>query len=193
MHYNNTILLNFLGASGVGKTSLSAKVFAKLKAEDYDVEYVSEYVKGWAWEGRKISPFDQFYIFGKECHNQSMLFNKVQVIISDSPVMLATFYHLYYNQDNSLSAPCHYFYERAVKNFNIIPVNFFLPRRKEYNPNGRFQTKEQSDELALMLKDWLDMDGYPYEELTCGDEDRINIVYQRVVKLLEESVLCKKK
>lgn len=186
MRYKSTILLNFLGASGVGKTSLSAKIFARLKARDYDVEYVSEYVKGWAWEGRKISPFDQFYIFGKECHNQSTLFNKVQVIISDSPVMLATFYHLYYNHDNSLSAACHYFYDRAVNEFNIIPVNFFLPRKKEYNPNGRFQTKEQSDELALMLKDWLNSEGYIYEELDCLDEKRAEVVMRRILCLMED-------
>lgn len=183
--YKSTILLNFLGASGVGKTSLSAKVFARLKAKDIDCEYVSEYVKGWAWEGRTISPFDQFYIFGKECHNQSMLFNKVQVIISDSPVMLSTFYHLYYNNDNSLSDPCHYFYRRAVEEFHIKPMNFFLPRKKEYNPNGRYQTKEQSDELAIMLRDWLDNEGYTYEELNCSDEERIDIVMGKILKELE--------
>lgn len=191
MLYKNTILLNFLGSPSTGKTSLSAKVFARLKAQDIDCEYVSEYVKGWAWEGRTISPFDQFYIFGKECHNQSMLFNKVKVIISDSPVMLSTFYHLYYNGDNSLSEPCHYFYDRAIREFNIIPLNFYLPRKREYNPNGRFQTEQQADELALMLKDWLYKEGYNYEELTCDDEDRADLVLNRVLRLLDgEEIKC---
>lgn len=48
-----TILINMLGSPSSGKTSLSAKLFAQLKAMDLNAEYTSEYVKGWAWEGKK--------------------------------------------------------------------------------------------------------------------------------------------
>lgn len=36
-----------LGCPSSGKTSLSAKLFAQLKAMDLNAEYTSEYVKGW--------------------------------------------------------------------------------------------------------------------------------------------------
>lgn len=177
-----TTLLNFLGQPSSGKTSLSALVFAKLKEIGAEVEYASEYVKSWAWESRKMTPFDQYYIFGKECHNQSILFNKVDIVISDSPVMLTAFYHYFYNKKNSLRVPCREFYETAENDFEVKPINFFLPRRKDYNPRGRFQTQEEADNISVMLKTWLNFEGYPYVELLCEDNERLN----EVMKVLEK-------
>lgn len=176
-----TVLLNFLGAPSTGKTTLSASVFAYLKARDIDVEYSSEYVKTWAWESRNISSLDQYYIFGKEAHQQSRLFNKVDFLISDSPVMLATFYQYFYNGRNTLTVPCHDFYEVAEKEFKVKVINFFLNRQKEYNPKGRYQTKEEADDLSRLLKTWLNFEGFKYHELTCDDSERL----EEVVKVLK--------
>lgn len=181
-----TTLINFLGSPGVGKTTLCAKVFAALKGNFMEAEWSPEYVKGWSWEQRTISPFDQYYIFGKECHNQSRLFNKVDVLLSDSPVCLTAFYQYFYNRKNTLSVPCHDFYDTATKDFGVNVISFFLPRKKEYNPNGRYQTQEESDLVSAMLKTWLNEEGFGYYELSCEDEDRLD----EVMKILEkENVL----
>ena len=172
-----TILINMLGCPSSGKTSLSAKLFAQLKAMDLNAEYTSEYVKGWAWEGKKVGPFDQFYIFGKETHNQSRLFDKVDFIISDSPVMLTAFYHYFYNGNEALNEVCHNFYNLAEE-AGVQVVNFFLPRKKKYIAKGRYQTQEEADALAFQLKEWLNKEGYVYEELTCSDKERINVVLE---------------
>lgn len=177
-----TILINMLGAPSSGKTSLSAKLFAQLKAMDLNAEYTSEYVKGWAWEGKKVGPFDQFYIFGKETHNQSRLFDKVDFVISDSPVMLTAFYHYYYNKNNALNEVCHNFYKLAEES-GVKVLNFFLPRKKKYNPKGRYQTEEEADQLALDLKEWLGNEGYSYDELLCPDKYRIDFVIEKLKEL----------
>ena len=174
-----TILINFIGQPSSGKTSLSAKLFARLKELELDAEYVYEYVKGWAWEGKKIGKFDQFYIFGKETHNQSKLFNKVDYVISDSPVMLTAFYHFYYNGDNALKEVCKDFY-KLTDEAGVKVLNFYLPRKKKYNPKGRFQTQEQADQLAKDLLVWLDNEGYSYEVLDCSEEERVEIVLERI-------------
>ena len=179
-----TLLVNFLGAPSSGKTSLSAELFAYMKAQDINVEYTSEYVKGWAWEGKTVGPFDQFYIFGKETHNQSRLFNKVDFIISDSPVMLTAFYHVFYNEDEALNDVCQNFYRLAKEKANIKVINFFLPRKKEYITRGRFQTEAEANEVALGLKNWLEKEKYEYTELDCLDEERLEIV----IKSIEEIV-----
>lgn len=177
-----TILINMLGAPSSGKTSLSAKLFAQLKAMDLNAEYTSEYVKGWAWEGKKVGPFDQFYIFGKETHNQSRLFDKVDFIISDSPVMLTAFYHYYYNGNEALNEACHNFYKMAEK-AGVKVVSFFLPRKKKYVAKGRYQTEEESNKLAVDLKEWLAREGYDYAELQCSDKERINVVLEKLKEM----------
>lgn len=170
-----TILINMLGCPSSGKTSLSAKLFAQLKAMDLNAEYTSEYVKGWAWEGKKVGPFDQFYIFGKETHNQSRLFDKVDFIISDSPVMLTAFYHYFYNGNEALNEVCQNFYKLADE-AGVQVINFFLPRKKKYVAKGRYQTQEEADKLAQDLKVWLDKEDYEYIELDCADKDRLETV-----------------
>ena len=183
-----TVLLNFLGSPGVGKTTLSAAVFAKLKSLGIETEYTPEYVKGWVYDGRAISPFDQYYLFGQEVLRQSRLFNKVDVVISDSPVMLAAFYQYHYNGKNTLRIPCHDFYDTAEKVAHVEIVNFVLPRRKEYNPNWRYQTKEESDAISELLKTWLNFEGYSYYELKCDDTNRVEEVLEvlRLNKVLTE-------
>ena len=177
-----TILINMLGCPSSGKTSLSAKLFAQLKAMDLNAEYTSEYVKGWAWEGKKVGPFDQFYIFGKETHNQSRLFDKVDFIISDSPVMLTAFYHYFYNGNEALNEVCHNFYNLAEE-AGVEVVNFFLPRKKKYVAKGRYQTQEEADALAFQLKEWLNKEGYEYTTLECSDKERINVVLEKLKEM----------
>ncbi len=179
-----TVLVGMLGGPGCGKTSISAKLFAHLKAHNVSVEFANEYIKGWAWEGRSIGLFDQFYAFGKEVHYQSRLFNKVDFIISDSPAMLAAFYQHFYNNDGSLDEASKNFYKLAEEKANVKFLHFLLPRKKEYVEEGRFQTKEEADKLSIDLKKWLDSEKYAYTELDCEDEERLDVILENLEKFL---------
>lgn len=87
----NTVLINFLGCPGSGKSTLGTQLLAELKTRDYEVEFVSEFVKTWTYTGRKVNKFGQYFIFGNETENQSRLFGKVDYVIADSPVLLTSF------------------------------------------------------------------------------------------------------
>ena len=178
-------ILNLIGASGVGKTTTSAKLFAKLKELNLNVAYSQEVVKIWVWEGRKVNKYDQYYLFGSECHNQSRLFDAVDILISDSSPILAAFYNYYYSgfTDNSLAPACKEFY-RKVSSDNIHVLNFYLPRKKQYVSYGRYQTQEESDALAIDLKNWLDEQEYPYIDLECEDEQRLDNILDYLKKEL---------
>ena len=169
-----TVLINLIGQPSCGKSTAAAKLFARMKDMGLNCEYTQEYVKGWVWDGRKISPYDQFTIFGREAYNQSHLFNKVDFIISDSPVMLTAFYHLYYNKDNALREICKDFYEMAERIDHVHTFNFYLPRMKQYKQEGRYQTEEEANEVARMLKAWLEVEAYPFIPLDCPDEQRVD-------------------
>lgn len=178
-----TVIINALGAPSCGKTSLSVKLFAKLKELNLNVEYSPEVVKTWCYEQRKVNKYDQYYLFGSEVHQQSCLFNSVDIIISDSSPILAAFYNYYYNnRENSLSPACHEFYKKAAED-NIKVLNFLLTRTKPYNPHGRYQTEEQADDVAQELKAWLTWEGYDYIMLDCPDDERLGKVMEKLKEI----------
>lgn len=69
-----TLVINLFGGAGVGKSTTCADIFAHLKKQQYSVEMVREWVKGWAYEKRKITDLDPYYIFAKQLKAEKMLF-----------------------------------------------------------------------------------------------------------------------
>ena len=175
-------VLNLIGAPAVGKSTTAAKLFGELKAMNLNVEYSPEVVKTWCYEGRQVNKYDQYYLFGCECHNQSRLFNSVDFIISDSSPILAAFYNYYYNKgDDSLSSACKEFY-RKVSSDNIKVINLYLPRKKKYVAKGRYQTEEEANEVTTQLQNWLNSEGYEYTILDCAYKDRVGSILEIIRK-----------
>ena len=170
-----TTLINFLGSAGSGKTTLGSQLFARLKTMDYEVEFVTEFVKSWAYSDRKVNKFGQYYIFGKETENQQRLFNKVDFIIADSPVLLTAFYQHYYWGSESLIIPCKEFYKFAEED-GVKIVNIFIDRKFKYNPKGRFQTEEQSNEVKDDLLTWLPENGFSFHHLKVPVKERLDMI-----------------
>lgn len=175
-----TTLINILGAPGAGKTVLGTQLFTQLKIRGLDTEYVSEFVKGWTYEGRKVNKYGQYFIFGTESENQQKLFNKVDYVIADSPVLLTAFYQYYYWHSNTLIEPCKEFYKFAEED-NVKTYNIFIDRKYPYKKKGRFQTEEQSDELKGMLLNWLQNNNFPFIYLKCLAKERI----PKILEILE--------
>ena len=175
-----SILINIVGASGVGKSTTAGKLFTRLKDMYLNVELVQEVVKTWCYTGQKVTKYDQYYLFGSEVYQQSQLFNSVDFIISDSSPLLAAFYNFYYNNgDSSLSPACKEFY-RKVDEDGIKVLNFFLTRKKKYIAKGRYQSESESDKLSGILRNWLDNEGYEYEVLDCPDKERVDVVLKKL-------------
>lgn len=185
----NTRLINFLGSPGSGKTTLGSQLFAELKILGYDVEFVTEFVKTWTYTDRKVNKYGQYYIFGKETENQQRLFNKVDFIIADSPVLLTAFYQEYYWGSNSLIAPCHEFYNNA-KEDGIETYNIYVDRKYKYNSKGRFQTEEESNEVHKALLEWLPKNGFDYFHLKTAIKDRIPTIMDllKIERVTDEDI-----
>ena len=181
-----TILINLAGAPSTGKSTLASKIFSKLKEMGLSAEYSPEYVKGWVYRGQKVRPYDQLFLCGREAYNQSQLFNKVDFAISDSPVYLTAFYHLYANGDNALREICKDFYDMAERLDNVKVLNFYLPLRKEYKNKGRFHSKEQAIEIDHLLHSFLEVEGYEYTELNCPDSERLSVIIDKLSEVTND-------
>jgi hypothetical protein len=146
---SKTLIVNLYGGPGTGKSTTAALLFALLKQAGYNAELVREYVKEWAWENRHPGPFDQFYFFGKQSRKESLLYGKVDVIVTDSPVMLSAFYadmYASHRTAHGIKEVVRAFYEESEK-AGFHHVHTFLKRTKEYNAKGRFQTADEAKAL----------------------------------------------
>jgi len=144
----------FYGGPGVGKSTLAAKVYAALN-QGGTAELVREFVKAWAYEGRRLDTFDQVYSFASQLWSEHRLHKAgVKVIVTDSPVLLQCVYAELLDPGIAANlidiARCYEGHHQSL--------NFLVRRCVSYDSTGRYQSEE---ELALLdariqqrLHDW---------------------------------------
>lgn len=138
-----TLVVNLFGAPSAGKSTLAAGVFSALKHKGVNCELVQEFAKDLVWEG-SIAPLNhQLYVFAQQWWRMKRLEGKVDVIVTDSPLLLSLFY------DKSNCPILHALISKEANSFKSL--NFFVNRTKTYNPKGRLQTEEESDEIRETL------------------------------------------
>ena len=156
----NTIVVNLIAAPSSGKSTLMADIFSKLKWDNIDCEMVSEFAKELVWEERHETFKDELYIFAKQSHRLFRVNGKVDVIITDRPLILTTLYNNKYGKKSKVLD------DLVLEEFNSYNnLNYFVQRTKPYNPNGRNQTEEELDQIALELKNILNENNIPYSEV----------------------------
>lgn len=153
----NTLVVNFCGGPCSGKSSMAANVFAHLKWQDINCELVQEYAKDLVWEHRHKTFENQIYMFGKQHHRIYRVVGQVDVIVTDSPILLTPIYDL--EKRNTLK-------NLVLEEFNKVHnLNIFLKRKKKYQPKGRNQNEEQAKEKDLEIKTFLEENKIRYSEI----------------------------
>lgn len=146
--------INLYGGPGSGKSTTAAWLFSELKLRGYSVEHVNEYVKGWAYQGRKVKRFDQIYLFGKQHQSEySVLTNGVKNVVTDSPLILPCLYgEIYCGKE--ISIPLEMLVKEYDKHYPCL--NIFLDRgKKTYVQEGRYESYEKAKEIDRLTKDKL--------------------------------------
>lgn len=146
--------IGFFGSACAGKSTMAARVFSSLKSLGLKqvVELVPEYIKIHAYEGRFPSSFGQLETFTGQLYSEDRLLKHVDVVVSDSPVLMAVSYAQYYKfvgADELLSL--------ARKFEHAFPsLNFYLHPKFDYQSAGRFQTADEAvkigDHIYQLLK-----------------------------------------
>jgi hypothetical protein len=171
--------INLFGGPGASKSTTAARLFAELKILGYDVEHITEFVKTMAYEGIMPKSYDQYYIFGEQLHKEDVVLRHVNLIISDSPLLLSHVYAEYYGFNKGTECLL-----KMANQFeaDFPSLNIYLERIGEYNPKGRYQTLEQAKEVDSLILKALKNNT---KEHFCMDA-RSN--YEKIVKLIIDKV-----
>ena len=177
-----SIVINFYGGSGLGKSTLAAALYAKMKMNGDHTELVREYIKKWAWKDLKPGKYDQIYILGKQINAESDLYEKVDYIITDSPILIAPFFEQYLLGVNIIKNTALDFMKYAEDN-GVHYLHFWLERPENFDSRGRYETKEEAIKIDLAMERWLTEVGVKLIKLPVDHEERISLILNELTNL----------
>lgn len=166
------LVINLFGGPGCGKSTTMARLFADLKTRGYNVEMVSEFAKDLVYEQRQETMKDELYIFAKQHHRLFRVIDKVDIVITDRPILLTNIYASLYLPDDEFRSDLKRLVRTTFNNFNNL--NIMLNREGiEYKTEGRLQDLEQSKEIDKLTLKELVMSRQSYSVVNTNNYDSI--------------------
>lgn len=154
-------VINVIAGPGAGKSTLASGLYHRAKCLGWNVELVTEVAKDLVWEGRDIALGNQAYVFGRQVQRLERLQGRVDVVITDSPILLSAIY-----------APKDYPVEwEAVvvelwKRYDNRVA--FLERGPWFDDRGRVHNLQASLEIDRRIAVLLDKHGITYTQVGHG-------------------------
>lgn len=164
-------VINLWAGPGAGKSTTASGLFYLMKTNDMNVELVTEYAKDMTWEGRLEILQDQLYISAKQNRKLARLKkHNLDWVITDSPLLLG----LHYMTPGYLGGT---FENMLFELWNSYDnINFFIKRKKKYNPTGRNQTEDQAREIDEKLLDFMAKNKIEYTNVI-GTRDANQVIF----------------
>ncbi len=156
-----TLCLNFYSGPGAGKSTIAAAVFAELKKHHVNCELINEFAKRKIWEGNMECLNNQLYITAKQQYLMWTVSKHVDLIVTDSPLLLGCVY----GDDPLLDQ---IIFREYMKYTNI---DIFLNRNPEakYQSNGRMQNLDEAMMKDVQIKNILGMANPNFTDITVND------------------------
>lgn len=166
--------VNLFGGPGVGKSTLAAQIFARLKREGADIELVQERFKRYVYEGRTIDPWDYVLTFGRQFDAEYHILKAgVQRIVTDSPLLLQCIYAQH--QGCRVHRELRTISRRFDEDFPAL--NIYVRRQFDYEEAGRYEGKEQAIEMDKLVEEILDGQDIAYTSIRPAYQCDINYLF----------------
>jgi len=170
------------GGASSGKSITATNVRAQLGFRSYDIELVDEVIKDWTYIPRIPKDCDSFFLQAGQIQKEDIrLRTGVDLIVSDSPLLLQYFYALYHKvplQDAMLSA--------ALEFEQLYPsLNIFINREdKFYNEVGRYEKLWEAKHIDNLIKGVLVQNKTSFTSFSCLDQSGI---VEYIISKVDES------
>ncbi len=176
-----SLIVNLWGPPSSGKSTQAAGLFYKLKMRSIECELITEKAKDLTWEENYNALKNQLYVSANQLYRQERVEDKVDVIVTDSPILLG----LFYNQEKDYKIRNAY-ENMMLEIFNSKDnLNVWVRRKHKYNNNGRNQTEEQSNDLCDKMLKFFEYHNIPVltvDGTTKGLDDMFNSVISTLRK-----------
>lgn len=171
-----TLVVALYAGPGSGKSRTMAGVYSELKWLDVNAEMAPEYAKEKVWEKSFAVLGNQIYVFGKQLHTIKRVAGQVDVVVTDSPLLLSLIYGE--NQVPEFRPLV------LAANAQFRTLNFFLRRKNKFNPSGRMQNEAESRKIDERIEELLKDLEVPFEYVD-ADRDSIKKIVDRVMLELD--------
>jgi len=171
----STICVNLFAGAGAGKSTCASGVFTLLKHHNVNAELITEYAKDLVWEERLHLNRSDLEIFTEQLKRQHRLKGKVDVMVTDSPILLSSVYI------EPIDELFHATVMREFKKYNNF--NFFIKRVKPYMQIGRAETKNGAKAIDDKVVQFLDREQVQFET-RLGDNNTVNYITGLILKKL---------
>lgn len=160
------LICNLIGSPSSGKTVAAASLFSQLKKRHLDAVLVSEFAQEKVVEENKRALQNQLYIFANQQYKIFCAHEHAQVVVTDSPILLAAIYNA--------SAPSALQEVILDQHFRYDNLNILMELDDDipYSMVGRIHSYEESLVIQDQLKHLLtihDIPYVPYNAITEGE------------------------
>lgn len=168
------LVVNLYGAPGVGKSTAASYIFYELKCKGINCELVTEVAKDLCWEDNKTALVNQLYVAGNQSYRLSRLKDKVDVVVTDAPLMLQPIYYEINKQPRpELFGDLIYEIYNTYDNMNIL-----VQYRQEPDMNGRININ--SEQVQSMIVKIINALGKVYTIDDVTDRDNYDYILDKI-------------
>jgi len=156
---NKTIVVGLISGPGTGKSILASELFSYFKKNNVTCDVSWEYIKKKLREKSLKAIESQIYIFGKQQFQLFTMRDEVDVIITDSPLILSVIYD---------KTECKSLKDLVLKEFNSYNNMVYFIERDEnvkYEQEGRYQDLEGAKKVDEKVKSFLIENNIPYKTI----------------------------
>lgn len=164
-------VINLYGGPGSGKSTTRAALFSELKYREIEIEEILEYAKDATWERRGKKLFRaQDYIFGKQHFRLANVVDEVNLIVTDSPILMTL---AYITPEWPMPSLRNVVYEAYAQYDNL---DIYIDRGRSYDPKGRNQTMQEAIEIDNKILSLLEERSTGYQRLKFSRSNAVEII-----------------
>jgi ABC-type glutathione transport system ATPase component len=179
---NNPLIVNLYGGPGSGKSTVAAELFSLLKRKNINAELVTEYAKDLTWQESFNVLKNQIYVFAKQHHRLWRVKDKVDVIITDAPLLISLVYGAAHGDA---------FKELVKEEYNLYRnYNVLLGRPKHYESSGRTQTLEEAKLIDTMVSHVVWNNGYAFDLFTQTNNSTAEKIFESIKDEIGSTPVC---